>query len=82
MTSRTEAARLYAAADIAEADLDATLMWLRHSGIVGRAERVRFGARLLLGSVAAQAVVLGVLRCGYCMDSGCSVCSPVSMGRR
>lgn len=73
---------MYAAADIAEADRDATLMWLRHSGIVGRDERVRMGAKLMLGSVAAQAVVLGVLACGYCMDSGCSVCAPPRLVRR
>lgn len=32
--------------------------------------------KVMLGSVAAQAVIAGCLDCGYCWDRGCSVCDP------
>lgn len=65
-----------AAEQLRRADIDATLMWLRHSGVGGAVERQRMATKLMMGSVAAQAVVLGVLSCGYCLDAGCTLCDP------
>lgn len=62
--------------DERRASIDAVMMWLRHSGVVGQAERQRMATTIMLGSVAAQAGLLGLLRCCYCWDSGCRVCTP------
>lgn len=59
--------------ELRTADIDATLMWLRHGG-VGQAARVRMATTIMLGSVAAQAVLEGVLQCGHCWDRGCAAC--------
>lgn len=62
-------------ADLRAADRDAVMMWLRHGG-VDAAARQRMATTIMLGSVAAQAVLAGLVACGYCWDQGCALCSP------
>lgn len=64
------------AAELAAQDRDAVLMWLRHSGV---RDRVELAARIMVGSVFAQAAVLGVVSCGRCGDRGCDWCRPITL---
>lgn len=59
------------AAELAAQDRDAVMMWLRHSGV---RDRVELASRIMVGSVYAQAAVLGVVTCGRCGDRGCDWC--------
>lgn len=62
-------------AELREGDRDAVMMWLRHGG-TNAVQRQRMATTIMRGSVAAQAVLAGVLSCGYCWDEGCDLCSP------
>lgn len=57
--------------DLARADRDAVLLWLRHSGVT---DRVSLAAKIMVGSVYAQAALLGLVDCGHCGDLGCGWC--------
>lgn len=59
------------AAELAAQDRDAVLLWLRHSGV---ADRVTLATKIMVGSVYAQAAVLGLVVCGRCGDLGCDWC--------
>lgn len=56
---------------LARQDRDAILLWLRWSGA---ADRTELATRLLIGSVFAQAGLLGVVTCTRCGDRGCDWC--------
>lgn len=52
---------------------DAVLLWLRHAGTTTESRR-ELATSILLGSVFAQAALLGCVACGRCGDRGCSLC--------
>lgn len=63
------------AAELAADDRDAIMLWLVHSGA---ADRTELASRLLIGSVFAQAGLLGLVSCTRCGDRGCDWCGGAS----
>lgn len=60
---------------------DAVMYWLLNSGVNRKARR-EFAARTLLGSVFAQAALVGLLSCSRCGDRGCDYCRPTELEQR
>lgn len=61
------------AQSLADADRDAAIVMLKHSPMPASGRR-RFVARLMLGSVFAQAGIHGLVDCTRCGDRGCEWC--------
>lgn len=62
--------------ELAAADRDAVIYWLRNTGVPAPARR-RMALRMMLATVFQQAGILELVDCSRCGDRGCGWCAPV-----